>query len=108
MTGWLAATILLGGIFIIGQGLEYWSLFKSGVSVELEFVRDDIFHPHRLSRLARVYRADRAADRARICCWPTTSKKAFTRAEAVGLYWHFVDAVWVFVLSVVYILPHLR
>jgi heme/copper-type cytochrome/quinol oxidase subunit 3 len=27
---------------------------------------------------------------------------------AVGLYWHFVDVVWVFVLSVVYILPYLR
>jgi heme/copper-type cytochrome/quinol oxidase subunit 3 len=27
---------------------------------------------------------------------------------AVSLYWHFVDVVWVFVLTVVYILPHLR
>jgi heme/copper-type cytochrome/quinol oxidase subunit 3 len=28
--------------------------------------------------------------------------------EVAGLYWHFVDLVWVLVLSVVYILPHLR
>jgi heme/copper-type cytochrome/quinol oxidase subunit 3 len=28
--------------------------------------------------------------------------------RAVGLYWHFVDIVWVLVLSVVYILPHFR
>ena len=28
--------------------------------------------------------------------------------KAVGLYWHFVDVVWVFVFSVVYVLPHLR
>jgi cytochrome c oxidase subunit III len=28
--------------------------------------------------------------------------------KAVGLYWHFVDAVWVLVFSAVYLLPHLR
>ena len=33
MIGWLSATIVLGGIFIVGQGLEYWHLFKSGVGV---------------------------------------------------------------------------
>jgi heme/copper-type cytochrome/quinol oxidase subunit 3 len=24
-----------------------------------------------------------------------------------GIYWHFVDIVWIFVLTVVYIIPHL-
>jgi heme/copper-type cytochrome/quinol oxidase subunit 3 len=28
--------------------------------------------------------------------------------KVVGLYWHFVDVVWVFVFSVVYLLPHWR
>jgi heme/copper-type cytochrome/quinol oxidase subunit 3 len=28
--------------------------------------------------------------------------------KALGLYWHFVDGVWVLVFSVVYLLPHLR
>jgi heme/copper-type cytochrome/quinol oxidase subunit 3 len=27
--------------------------------------------------------------------------------EAVGLYWHFVDVVWVLVLTTVYILPRI-
>jgi heme/copper-type cytochrome/quinol oxidase subunit 3 len=26
----------------------------------------------------------------------------------VGLYWHFVDVVWVFVFSIVYLWPLLR
>jgi heme/copper-type cytochrome/quinol oxidase subunit 3 len=25
----------------------------------------------------------------------------------VGLYWHFVDAVWVIIVAVLYVLPHL-
>jgi heme/copper-type cytochrome/quinol oxidase subunit 3 len=28
--------------------------------------------------------------------------------KAVGFYWHFVDVVWVLVLTVVYILPRLQ
>ncbi len=51
--------------FIIGQGLEYRGLFQSGVSVQHQSVRDDIFHADRLPRLACLRRLDRAADRAR-------------------------------------------
>ena len=36
-----------------------------------------------------------------------STKRPWPALDAVGLYWHFVDAVWVFVLSVVYILPRL-
>ena len=28
--------------------------------------------------------------------------------KAVGLYWHFVDLVWVVVFSTIYLLPHFR
>src|SRR5205085_1051174 len=33
MLGWLALTILLGGIFLVGQGTEYWKLFQTGVDL---------------------------------------------------------------------------
>lgn len=32
----------------------------------------------------------------------------YLAVENVGLYWHFVDVVWVFVLFTVYISPHIR
>ena len=25
--------------------------------------------------------------------------------EVVGLYWHFVDVVWIFIFAVVYLIP---
>jgi len=37
-----------------------------------------------------------------------SKKRPWPGLDAIGLYWHFVDVVWVFVLSVVYILPRLR
>ena len=60
MIGWLSATIILGGIFIGGQGIEYWHLFQSGVDGEFESFRDDLFYPDWLSRPARLRRPDRA------------------------------------------------
>ena len=72
--GWLAATILLGGIFIVGQGMEYWDLFQQRRDCRLESFRHDIFHAHRFSRLARLRGFDRVADRARRCVWSRFQK----------------------------------
>src|SRR5262249_24342774 len=43
MKTWLVATILLGGIFIIGQGLEYWTPFQRGVTVGLNLFATTFF-----------------------------------------------------------------
>jgi cytochrome c oxidase subunit I len=108
MSAWLAATILLGGIFIIGQGLEYWHLFRSGVSVgsnlfSATFFTLTGFHGLHvcigLIALLIVLGLALAGD---------FQQRRSPTLQAVGLYWHFVDLVWVLVLSVVYILPHLR
>jgi heme/copper-type cytochrome/quinol oxidase subunit 3 len=105
---WLAATILLGGIFIIGQGLEYRGLFQSGVMISSNqfattFFTLTGFHGLHvcvgLIALLVVLGLALAGD----------FKKGHSSAlKAVGLYWHFVDAVWILVFSAVYLLPHLR
>jgi heme/copper-type cytochrome/quinol oxidase subunit 3 len=28
-----------------------------------------------------------------------------TKVEVVGLYWHFVDVVWIIIFTVVYLIP---
>lgn len=108
MKAWLATTILLGGIFIVGQGLEYWGLFKSGVTVSSNLFATTFFtltgfHGLHvcvgLIMLLIVLGLALAGD----------FKEGHSPAlGAVGYYWHFVDVVWVFVLTVVYILPLLQ
>ena len=108
MLGWLALTIVLGGIFLVGQGTEYWKLFQTGVDVSTNLFSTTFFtltgfHGlHVLLGLVALliflwlaWRGDFASGR----------ESAF---EAAGYYWHFVDLVWVFVLLTVYILPLLR
>lgn len=108
MVGWLAGTILLGGVFIVGQGLEYFHLFNSGVTVNSNLFATTFFTLtgfHGLHvcvgllallivlglGLAGDFRPGRSAALA-----------------TVAYYWHFVDVVWVVVFSAVYILPHFQ
>ena len=108
MLGWLALTVVLGGVFLVGQGTEYWKLFKTGVDVSTNLFATTFFTLtgfHGLHVLLGLivlliflwlaWRGDFASGR----------ESAF---ESAGYYWHFVDVVWVFVLLTVYILPLLR
>jgi cytochrome c oxidase subunit I len=107
MLTWLGFTIALGAVFIIGQGMEYWGLWKSGVHINTNHFASTFFtltgfHGFHvccgLIALLIVLGLTAAGD------YKTRHSRAL---EAVGLYWHFVDVVWIFVLTVVYILPRI-
>jgi len=99
---WLAATMALGAIFLVGQGSEYARLLGEGIGPGSAlfgttfFTLTGLHALHVLGglvALAALFTASRRRARA-------VGPVAW---EAVGLYWHFVDAVWVVVFSVVYI-----
>src|SRR2546430_10044205 len=43
MLGWLALTIALCGVFLVGQGVEYWKLFQTGVDVSTNLFSTTFF-----------------------------------------------------------------
>jgi heme/copper-type cytochrome/quinol oxidase subunit 3 len=108
MAGWLSLTIALGATFMVGQGIEYWHLFERGVMVSSNLFATTFFTVtgfHGLHvcvgliALLIVLGLMLAGD----------FKHGHPPAlKVVGLYWHFVDIVWVFVFSVVYLLPRWR
>jgi heme/copper-type cytochrome/quinol oxidase subunit 3 len=108
MRAWLAATILLGGVFLVGQGLEYGTLFKNGASVNVNLFATTFFTLtgfHGLHVCVGLI--------ALLIVLGLTLAADFTRRpspalKAVALYWHFVDGVWLVVFSTIYLLPHLR
>ena len=99
---WLAATMVLGTLFLIGQGSEYARLLSerigpgSALFGTTFFTLTGLHGLHLVAglvALAALFTAHlRSAKAVRPVAW-----------EAVGLYWHFVDAVWVVVFSVVYL-----
>ncbi len=104
-TVWLLLTLILGGVFIVGQGNEYLGLFHRGVGVATNLFATTFFtltgfHGLHVTvglfALAIALALVRAADfRAR----------APSLLKAIGLYWHFVDVVWLVVFTIVYLRP---
>jgi len=107
MSAWLAATILLGGIFIIGQVLEYWHLFRSGVSVSSNLFATTFFTLTGFHGLHVCIGLVALLIVLALALVGDFKQGRSPALQAIGLYWHFVDIVWVLVLTVVYILPHL-
>src|SRR5947209_2612588 len=96
MKGWLLATILLGLIFLTGQGHEYYSLISKHVTVSRSefgssFYALTGFHGlHVLIGLIIL-----------LIVFALTAGGHFkggtsTVIKTVGIYWHFVDVVWAF------------
>jgi cytochrome c oxidase subunit I len=105
MLGWLGLTIALGGVFLIGQATEYWKLYRSGLNPSTNLFGTSFFTLtgfHGLHVTVGLIALLIVLGLA----WAGDFKKHHSTAlGAVGLYWHFVDVVWVFVLSVVYLKP---
>jgi len=99
---WLAATMALGAIFLVGQGSEYARLLGEGIGPGSAlfgttfFTLTGLHGLHVLAGLVALAALLAASRRRARAVGPVAW-------EAVGLYWHFVDAVWVVVFSVVYI-----
>ena len=103
---WLIITILLGAIFLVGQGKEYWRLVNDHVTLGgsvfgTSFYTLTGFHGFHvfvgLIILSIVLLLTFLGD---------FNKSNSNVITAVGYYWHFVDIVWIVVFTVVYVLPH--
>ena len=104
----LSLTILMGAAFLGGQVYEYSGLFGRNFTPQATIFGSSFFtltgfHGLHVTIglifliivLLRSLRGD------------FTAKKHWA-AQAGEMYWHFVDGVWVFVFSIVYLLPLLR
>ena len=103
---WLVATALLGAMLHRRPGLRVHGLLPRGPGLHDQPVRLALLHADRLPRRARDGRHHHVAvalhdDAAGHAC---TRSKAET-VEIVGLYWHFVDIVWIVIFTVVYLIP---
>jgi heme/copper-type cytochrome/quinol oxidase subunit 3 len=108
MKAWLVATIVLGGIFIVGQGLEYWSLFQTGVTVGLDLFATTFFTLTGFHGLHVFFGLLGLLVVLGVGLVSKLKNGHFPALGAVGYYWHFVDVVWVLVFSIVYLWPLIR
>ncbi len=113
--GWLFATILGGAMFLGIQAYEYTHLSHLGIGLTESTFNGQVLHPlfgstfyvvtgfHGLHVLSGVIYLT--------CILVGTMKGRYTQGgnsaspvELVGLFWHFVDLVWILVFTFVYLL----
>ncbi len=102
---WLGATVFLGSLFLAGTAREWYQLiYRDSLTIRTNLFGTTFYSlvglhaTHVVVGLAMLLLALVFS-----LCGKVTDIHA-ERLEALSLYWHFVDAVWVVVFTVVYVL----
>src|SRR5919201_132258 len=101
LRNWLIPTIVLGALFLIGQGYEYTRLGflpRDGTFAGVFFTLTGFHGAHVTGGV--IFNA---------ICFFRTIKGQFTAnrhlaVEAASIYWHFVDVVWIGLFTTIYII----
>jgi cytochrome c oxidase subunit 3/cytochrome o ubiquinol oxidase subunit 3 len=102
---WLLATALFGALFIGGQVFEFTEFYREGLTLSTNlsgstfFVLTGFHGAHVTIGIIWL-----------LSLWGLASQNKLTAAdsekvEISGLYWHFVDVVWIVIFTVIYLLP---
>ena len=101
---WLFGTIVGGTIFVSVQVYEYAELIRHGSTPDVDIFWSTFYAMtgfHGLHVVVGVIWL--------VCVWVSALRGSCTadshlRIELAGLYWHFVDLVWVLLFTIVYLM----
>ncbi len=102
---WLLATALLGSVFIGGQIFEFTEFARKGLSLDTNlfsstfFVLTGFHGAHVTIGIIWLISLWGLATQGRL------GQGDAEKVEVAGLYWHFVDVVWIVIFTVVYLIP---
>jgi cytochrome c oxidase subunit 3/cytochrome o ubiquinol oxidase subunit 3 len=102
---WLTTTALLGATFISGQVYEFTTFIRQGMTIKTNvtsgafFVLTGFHGVHVTLGIVMLLSLVRMSQRGML---PSSKSEV---VEIFGLYWHFVDIVWVVIFTVVYLIP---
>ena len=102
---WLSITALLGSLFVAGQVYEFTTFYREGLGYTTSLFSSSFFtltgfHGVHvsvgiimlLSLVGMITKGRIHGDKAEV-------------VELIGLYWHFVDIVWILIFTLVYLIP---
>jgi cytochrome c oxidase subunit 3/cytochrome o ubiquinol oxidase subunit 3 len=102
---WLLATALLGATFVGGQVYEFTSFVREGLTLSANVFGTSFYV---LTGFHGTHVGIGILMLLTLLSLSLTGRLGPDRAEAVelvGLYWHFVDIVWIVIFTVVYLIP---
>jgi heme/copper-type cytochrome/quinol oxidase subunit 3 len=105
LRAWLLATVVLGAVFLAGQGWEYAQLLRENVTISRSLFGTTFFTLTGMHGL-HVFSGLIALLILLGLAWAGSLTRARAGAVAtVELYWHFVDVVWIVIFGIVYLWP---
>ena len=102
---WLLTTALLGSVFVGGQVYEFTKFYSEGLKLQTSpfgsaFFMLTGFHGAHVTigilMLLSLFQLSRMGK------LPSSDS---LKVELVGLYWHFVDVVWIVIFTLIYLIP---
>ena len=102
---WLLTTALLGMTFLGGQVFEFTEFYNNGLSVSTNlfgstfFVLTGFHGTHVAIGVLVLLSLYFMVSRGRL------GREQALNVELAGLYWHFVDVVWIVIFTLVYLIP---
>jgi len=99
---WLTSTAVLGGMFLGGQVYEFTEFLDQGLGFTTNVASSAFFA---LTGLHGVHVAVGVIMLLSVIALSFRRKMHAEAVEVVGLYWHFVDIVWVLIFTIVYLIP---
>jgi cytochrome c oxidase subunit 3/cytochrome o ubiquinol oxidase subunit 3 len=104
-TAWLALTVLLGGIFLVGTGQEWHELiYEKGLTISTNLFGTTYYSLVGLHASHVVIGLLMLTVVLLFGIAGKLESKHAHRLDMLSYYWHFVDAVWVVVFIVVYVI----
>ncbi len=101
---WLLTTALLGGVFVGGQVYEFTAFVKEGMGYTTNLAASAFYT---LTGFHGVHVTVGIIMLVSLAALSFTGRLGADRAETVeivGLYWHFVDIVWILIFTIVYLI----
>jgi heme/copper-type cytochrome/quinol oxidase subunit 3 len=102
---WLGATALLGCVFLGGQFYEFTTFYREGLSLSTNLFGSTFFTltgfhgTHVFIGVFWLASLVVHSFRGRL------HREHSLLVEIAGLYWHFVDIVWILIFTLVYLIP---
>ena len=109
---WLVATLLAGSLFLAIQAYEWWDLIRAGTALAPGPGVPLVSNPWGAATFMQIFFLTTGLHGLHVAlglvlmAWLLGSgtDTVETRLESVALYWHFVDFVWIFIVSTLYFL----
>jgi cytochrome c oxidase subunit 3/cytochrome o ubiquinol oxidase subunit 3 len=101
----MLATILLGGFFLVATGLEWQGLiYGEGLTIHSNLLGTTFYSLVGFHALHVTIGLTMLGFVLALCLLGHVRKEHAERVDVLSWYWHFVDAVWIVVFTVVYLI----